>query len=475
MDSNVGGISSIRDAGQERPWRWLWVFLTIAVIVLVTLQVYRMKEHGKVAVQIDALRQAGHPVTVWQLQDKLEAIPDDDNAALLVQQAADALDFPNDAFSRDRWPRGSAPMAPEAKEFFVELLTNNAPALELLHAVARLPKARFPVSYSRGPEALLPHLAKIKSMAQLLRAEATVLSDDGATEAAVTSVVNGVALARTLDTEPLLISQLVRQACLMFSCASLERLLSQHALTSTQVDQLWTTFHGVRVASSAAWEKSLTGELCIGAFCFQARTGEFSKIYTSQDDSSSLATVFLPIYSWSGLKDRDFAFYLRAMSDYLSAARLEYPERLVRARAAAKETDELVRADSLAILSRMLLPSLDRTADKMADGEAHLRCAEAALALEKQRLAQKDAHETNWSALWQTIPADSQLRDPIDGAPLRFRQLKSGYLIYSIGADGVDHGGAERQYDTGSGRKKGTASQNRNTGSDITFAVDRQD
>jgi hypothetical protein len=32
--------------------------------------------------------------------------------------------------------------------------------------------------------------------------------------------------------------------------------------------------------------------------------------------------------------------------------------------------------------------------------------------------------------------------DPFDGAPLRYRRDATGYKVYSIGPDGIDHGGA---------------------------------
>jgi hypothetical protein len=50
--------------------------------------------------------------------------------------------------------------------------------------------------------------------------------------------------------------------------------------------------------------------------------------------------------------------------------------------------------------------------------------------------------------------------DPFDGAPLRYRLLDNGYVVYSIGADLKDDNGAER-----SGRASSRY--------DVTFAVER--
>ena len=35
--------------------------------------------------------------------------------------------------------------------------------------------------------------------------------------------------------------------------------------------------------------------------------------------------------------------------------------------------------------------------------------------------------------------------DPFDGIPLRYKQLIKGYLLYSIGEDGVDDGGVRNK------------------------------
>ncbi len=71
--------------------------------------------------------------------------------------------------------------------------------------------------------------------------------------------------------------------------------------------------------------------------------------------------------------------------------------------------------------------------------QAVLRSAAAAVAAERYRRAQG-----RWPAsLADLIPA--QLRevpaDPYDGAPLRYRRLDDGVVIYSVGPDGKDDGG----------------------------------
>ena len=73
---------------------------------------------------------------------------------------------------------------------------------------------------------------------------------------------------------------------------------------------------------------------------------------------------------------------------------------------------------------------------------ARTRAAEMALAIERARLATGAvvAEPADLvGAYVERVPAD-----PFDGAPLRYRLLGPGYLIYSVGEDGVDDGGRMR-------------------------------
>jgi len=54
--------------------------------------------------------------------------------------------------------------------------------------------------------------------------------------------------------------------------------------------------------------------------------------------------------------------------------------------------------------------------------------------------------------------------DPFDGQPLRYHRLGKGYVIYSVGRDGLDDGGREKPADWKSSDK---------TTYDITVTVER--
>ncbi len=66
------------------------------------------------------------------------------------------------------------------------------------------------------------------------------------------------------------------------------------------------------------------------------------------------------------------------------------------------------------------------------------------LAIEQYRLAEKKLPET----LEDLVPAylPEVYIDPFDGRPLKYRQDDPGYRVWSVGEDGIDNGGQERDF-----------------------------
>lgn len=458
---------------RSRSWRWLWALLGVALTFVAATQVYRLFLQAQVRRELNAFRQEEIPTNLRELEDRQAAVPDQENAAVRILEAADylALAPAPDALCDDRWPGRTAELGPEERDELHDFLTDNAPALEAVHVAARLEKSRFPIDYVRGPGAHLPHLAQVRSLVRLLKAEAIIHSEEGRAEAAVQSVIDSVALARSLDKEPLLISQLVRMACLSASCNTLERLLTQHALSDAQLQALAARFRGAGETSRRAFQSGFAGELCLGVYCFQAPTGEFLGQFGPDAEASLLARYLFPLYTWSGLRDRDFLFFVRMHREMHAAANEPFPAELRAAREITQRVERETVATRLLIVSKMFLPSVHRSVVKAAEADALLRCAEAALNLERSRLQNKGLTPDRLAGTLADIPLD-----PFDGEPLRYRKLAPGYVIYSVGSDLNDESGTERAGKSSSGARIWPPSGSKlaeTTGYDIAFTVER--
>ena len=157
--------------------------------------------------------------------------------------------------------------------------------------------------------------------------------------------------------------------------------------------------------------------------------------------------------------DSDFLFYIRTMENAVQTAKEPYPKRLG---AAKSLSPQIIRSakDQKYLVSARLLPPVGTAVEKDGENVALLRCAVAALGVEKFRHANgklPDGLDSLAPKFLDGVPSD-----PFDGKPLRYKKLSKGYLVYSIGKDAKDDGG-----------KEGQESSVSDTNYDVTFTVER--
>ena len=89
------------------------MLLAMAVALFGCLGGYRAYFAGKVEAQLDAIRQAGEPVNATDLDRWYENVSVDENAALKVLEAADALAIDSRLMAKLEWPTRSEPLTSE--------------------------------------------------------------------------------------------------------------------------------------------------------------------------------------------------------------------------------------------------------------------------------------------------------------------------------------------------------------------------
>ena len=150
----------------------------------------------------------------------------------------------------------------------------------------------------------------------------------------------------------------------------------------------------------------------------------------------------------SGYFERDLRFYLEAMDKQIALSHPGPPQSLAGRDVGEESADEARR--KYCILTAVSLPGLSRTYTREAEGLALVRTAVMACAIEQFSKA-KGSVPTELSELVPTFIARVEI-DPCDGQPLRYKQVDSGYLLYSVGGDGRDDGGTEIDPKSGRGR-----------------------
>jgi hypothetical protein len=420
--------------------------------------------------RLEAIRKAGYPVTLAELDAWYPAVPDAQNAALVYTNAFALLEPQGNSSQVPSLstrltdltlpPRGEALPAEDEVEILNLLATNQA-ALRLLHSAAALEASRYPVQLREGAFVLLPHLGKARLAVLLLCAESQLHSAHGENALAVQSLTTAGRLADSLKAEPLLISQLVRIACWNVIYARLQWTLNAVSLTDEQLGSLQQLLR--EAEQPQAFARGLAGEQAMGLAYFTDTRMQRSLLSSGQSPaenaSASLrAAMLFDVLKLSGQFEKDKAFFLEAMATNLAIAEAPYPMRFKLNQQSSAGVPAV--PGRFYIISHLLLPRLSSILHKDADHAARVRVAQAALAVERYRRVHAESLP---DSLAELVPAylDAPPLDPIDGQPLRFTKLAKGYVIYSIGSDGKDNGGTEPNPKSNSGP------------SDITLIVER--
>lgn len=161
----------------------------------------------------------------------------------------------------------------------------------------------------------------------------------------------------------------------------------------------------------------------------------------------------------SGQRELDHLKYLNLMTEAAEASRVDYPDRLRRLNAIREKAEKL---PFYLIGSRISVPSVLSATTRDARSIALGRIVLAALAVERFRNDTRRLPES----LAELMPRylNAVPIDPFDGKPVRYKPFaspKRGYVVYSVGEDGKDDGGAGKS-------KRGPSSE-----PDITFTVER--
>ncbi|HEY7425711.1 MAG TPA: hypothetical protein VH682_15890 [Gemmataceae bacterium] len=429
---------------EKRPGFWrFWLkrlakVLLLMVIVGVCAQLWR---HYRISKRLEeTLADIDRAEPGWRLQDieaAREQIPEEENSARVVVAATKLLppNWPPKEF--DELFSHLAPEEQLAAEDFARLkqeLDNVRPALEEARKLAIMPRGRHHIKYERNViNTLLNDQAEGRRITRMLVLDALRLDQECDFKNALISCRAVLNTARALGDEPMAVSQLVRTACVILACQSVERALAQGEPPPKEL---------------ADFQKWLDDEDVFPDLLITAR-GERA---ANQETFDALESGDSPISSLSNGRpdwnERLFGFLYRdnirdehptmlaLMSQWVAIATLPSWEQS----AAEQQFNQNIRdLPKAAILTRLLLPALTRLGEASRRKHAYLRCLNVALAAERYRREKKtwpNAIDQLCPKYLETVPLD-----PFDGQSLRYRRLEDGVMVYAVSNDGVDDGG----------------------------------
>lgn len=354
-----------------------------------------------------------------------ERVAEEENAAplyrLAFEKLVDASEEEEEAFlallSED------PPPTAEQRELARNYLEKNREALELARRAAARPRCNFEVDYSAGIAAELPHLAKLIRLSKLLAAEAALQEGARAPEAALVARRVADAVAE----EPLLVSQLVRGVCHGFATATWEEAL-EGAADAAAIAGMMGDLAPERFREG--FERSLMGEL---AMATQVLEPGFDP------KSVGLEGFRLP---QDPLTQHDFVHLADTLAEAIDLVGRPFYE--VRERLEVLQRTRIEGAPWYAEYSRLLLPAVLRAAQREAEFEAGAGAARIGAGLRLYAL-RHGSYPATLQAAAPYLPGP--LFDPCSGKPYVYRREGGGFVLYSVGADGIDQGGVSEEED----------------------------
>jgi hypothetical protein len=273
---------------------------------------------------------------------------------------------------------------------------------------------------------LLPHAQHMRAVARLLALESAVNAHRGRPHEAVDSIVGMFTAARSLEQEPILISQLVRMAIGSMARRRLAWLLSAVTLDDSQLARLDAELSATDYQHSL--HRAMLGERAMGIQVF-------ANPASLRPDVPNAGLGLSPA--------SDEAVYLQFMEEMIVAADKTGPARkeaVDRAEARLKQLAGKTTARLRYPLTLTLVPALRASADAASRNEAERDATRVAVAIERFRRSQGRLPQK----LDELVPKflGALPIDPFSGASLHYRVDAAEYVVYSVGIDGVDDGGA---------------------------------
>lgn len=308
----------------------------------------------------------------------------------------------------------------------IQYLASMAPFYAELDALRQYPGGEIPLDLKVNPlELLIPSLSPLR---EAIKMECLVIQSHammGPVEDLLDRMQVMGCIRTMIQDQPTLISALVVIAADSVECDALERAMGLNAIRPQDLAPLENLL--TRRKPYDSLKTAMLGERAIFLELAQRlRNGTISGSGVAMYARTPIINIGFML---------DTALGARAYNDMLAAS-LDPLE--MEAIAHANE-QRLPNAPFWAVLTKLVMPSLERGIELIIRVEGQLRATRTALAIERFRLD----HTRFPEALSELVPSYMNVMpiDPFDNQPLRYRRTPEGVVVYSIGSNRSDDGG----------------------------------
>lgn len=416
--------------------KWL-VRVGIGLLLIVAVMaMFQLRGKGLVARKISELKAQGIPTSFAELEATYKLPEGTPNAADIYLKAFAAYRPLADVVKRNILPvmgnltdpNDNEPYPPEQIAAAAEFVEQNQEMFALLHEAGKVEDCNYPMDYSAVFILKNDILSDIKPAAQSLSIAGLYYSYTNQPQKAYDAAMDNLCLGQSLSNNPSLVGHLIKMALLALDVSNIQEIVNRTSLDETQLLQLQETLQ--RISESTTLGPALHGEICFYL--------EYNYIVRNRPSGSLSVDERARQYA-EALLPKNTTMVLDAYQQMIEIDKLPIQEQLPRVREIVKKATD---ASIFIFMPKIMLSSMDKLYPIHLRVRANIDCAIMALAIERYRLKEGKLPETVEMLVPGYLP--QVYVDPFDGKPLRYKQTEPGYMIYTIGEDGVDDGGRER-------------------------------
>jgi hypothetical protein len=367
--------------------------------------------------------------------------PDSENSALVVLAARKLVPrgLPDNKLMErfDKLPPPPELLDPEGAKVLDSQMTPLAAALAEARKLADMPDGRYTLVHAANPIlTLLPHVQDAREISRLLHYDALNLAQENKGRESLRSCQAALNAGRSFDDEPVIISQLVRVACVAMAMGAMERTLAQTEPPVQELARMQSLLEKEDAHPTAL--VAMRGERAMQHILMAGLSDGIISAREILDGTGHGLDWGEMLVFWNakGLARREHHKLLELMGKAVDITRLPDHEQPAAEAALDREIRE---AAAHSYLIRMLVPATQKFNEAARRKRSKVRCLLTALAVERYR-----RERGGWPAklaeltpkLLEKVPLD-----PYDGKSLRYARVADGVIVYSIGPDGTDNGG----------------------------------
>lgn len=338
------------------------------------------------------------------------------------------------------------PQSPAAD--ILQALSKYDPVIAQLRQDSQRPYSRFPVQYVTDDPAgiWLPHLAALKQWDEVLELRAIAELHDGQAAQAADDIKLSLRLVDSIQTEPFVITHLVRMVMLQMAIQPIYEGLAAHQWTDAQLAGFDSEL--ARVNFAGDFQRSVQGECAMHVKEVQwlaQKPSRLSELFGEDDTYTTkyaeLALYLVPkgwIYRADVLSAMRYQDWNAAITNNDDGQPIVSPAKTLQASHDRKAMSR--RLGPLTYWELMMTPDLSSYVQRTAFAQEAADLARVAIALERYNLSlgtYPDSLNSLAPRFMQTIPPDV-----INGQPLRYLLTPDRqFVLYSVGWKEQDDGG----------------------------------